>query len=145
MPTKKVTADSPAQEATAAESAVKKKRTTKTTEEKTIEKKTPVKKAAEKAEPKKAVVRKPAAEKAEPKKTSEKKNAEPEISAVIQYGAREVSVQELVSAAAEAYKAAHEGADVKAVNIYIKPEENAVYYVVNGDDSAGNNKISLFQ
>ena len=34
--------------------------------------------------------------------------------------------------------------DIKSIELYVKPEENAVYYVVNGDDSEGSNKLDLF-
>lgn len=89
----------------------------------------------------------PKAEKKTGKKTEEKpaavKKAEPEVSAVIQCRAGQVTVKDLTAAAAEAYKAAHEGAEIDSITIYIKPEENAVYYVVNGDDSEGNNKLTL--
>ena len=89
----------------------------------------------------------PKVEKKGEKKTEEKpvavKKAEPEVSAVIQCSAGQVTVKDLTTAAAEAYKAAHEGAEIENITIYIKPEENAVYYVVNGDDSEGNNKLAL--
>lgn len=63
---------------------------------------------------------------------------------MIQYGAKEAVIKDVVAAAVEAYQAAHKGVEVKTVNVYVKPEENAAYYVVNGDDSEGNNKIELF-
>lgn len=104
-------------------------------------------------------VKKTTAKKAETKKTAETtdieaaapkavkkvaaKQAEPKVSAVIQCSAGQVTVEDLTTAAAEAYKAAHEGAEIEDITIYIKPEENAVYYVVNGDDSEGNNKLAL--
>lgn len=72
------------------------------------------------------------------------KKAEPVASVTIQYGASEVAAKKVVAAAIDAYKAAHEGVEVKTVEVYIKPEENAAYYVVNGDDSEGNNRIELF-
>lgn len=91
------------------------------------------------AEPAEAPKKRTAAKKPEPKEAEKK----PEVSAVIQCSAGQVSVKDVTDAAVEAYKAAHEGAEIETVTIYIKPEENAVYYVVNGDDSAGNNKIPL--
>ena len=74
----------------------------------------------------------------------ETKAAEPEVSVVIQYGSREITAKDVAAAAVNAYKAAHEGAEIHTVTAYVKPEENAVYYVVNGDDSEGSNKLDLF-
>ena len=79
----------------------------------------------------------------EEKKAAAAKKAEPKVSAVIQCSAGQVTVEDLTAAAARAYKEAHEGAEIENITIYIKPEENAVYYVVNGDDSEGNNKLAL--
>lgn len=102
-------------------------------------------------------VKKPAAKKAAPAKkavvkTTEKpaakkpvaKKEEPKESVMIQYGANEVVMKDVVAAAVNAYKASHQGIEIKTVDVYVKPEENAAYYVVNGDDSEGNNKINLF-
>ncbi len=75
----------------------------------------------------------------------ETKAAEPEVSVVIQYASREITAKDVAAAAVEAYKAAHEGAEIHTVTAYVKPEENAVYYVVNGDDSEGSNKLDLFR
>lgn len=104
--------------------------TAKKTEEKAaVEKKAAEKKTAEK----KAVEKKPAA-----------KPAEPTQSVVIQYGSDEVVTKDVVAAAVKAYKSKHKGVEIKTVEVYIKPEERAAYYVVNGDDSQGDNKIELF-
>ena len=72
------------------------------------------------------------------------KKEEPKESVMIQYGANEVVMKDVVAAAVNAYKASHQGIEIKTVDVYVKPEENAAYYVVNGDDSEGNNKINLF-
>ena len=107
------------------------------------EKKTTARKTAGAKKPVAKTEEKPAARKAAAEKPEEKK-AEPKESVVIQYGAKEAVIRDVVATAVEAYKAAHEGVEIKTVDVYVKPEENAVYYVVNGDDSEGNNKIELF-
>lgn len=83
---------------------------------------------------------------AEKKNTVKKetKKAEPKAFVMIQIGNKEVAAKAVLAAAVEAYKAANGEVEVETIEIYIKPEENAVYYVVNGDDS-GDNKIDLFQ
>ena len=130
-------------EIVAAEPAEKKKRGRKPasavseeTVKKTTVKKTEAKKAAEEADIETAAPK-------EEKKAAAAKKAEPKVSAVIQCSAGQVTVEDLTAAAARAYKEAHEGAEIENITIYIKPEENAVYYVVNGDDSEGNNKLAL--
>ena len=126
-------------------------RTTKTAEPAEKKTRTRTTKAVEPAEKKtrtKTTVKKEEAVKtAEPVKEEavlETKAAEPEVSVVIQYGSREITAKDVAAAAVNAYKAAHEGAEIHTVTAYVKPEENAVYYVVNGDDSEGSNKLDLF-
>lgn len=99
------------------------------------EKKPRVKKAVAKEEA-------PVEKKAVAKK--EEKKAEPKASVMIQSGTKEVAAKEVLAAAAKAYLEANGEVEIETIEIYIKPEENAVYYVVNGDDS-GDNKIEFFQ
>ena len=35
----------------------------------------------------------------------------------------------------KAYEEAHKGAEIKTIEVYVKPEENVAYYVVNGEGS----------
>lgn len=116
----------------------------------------PVKTEAIKAEPAKMETPKaakaepaPAKEKAPVKKASVKKAAvkasvkpavkeEPvEVSAYIQYAGKEISQKDLT----EKVKAIWTGElgkkekDLKSVKLYIKPEELAVYYVINGEET----------
>ena len=93
--------------------------------------------------PKKATTAKKAAEpkKAPARRTAAKKAAEVETSVYVQYAGREVTVKELVAEAKSAYIAeGHKEEDIKTIDVYVKPEENAAYYVVNGSDG---NKIEL--
>jgi 23S rRNA G2069 N7-methylase RlmK/C1962 C5-methylase RlmI len=86
---------------------------------------------AKKATDKTKTVAKKAAEsaKAETKKIS---NAKIEKKVVLQYQFREMSEETMTDLAIEAYKAVSKKA-VKSLELYLKPEENAVYYVVNGE------------
>ena len=84
----------------------------------TVAKKEPVKKAVAK----KPAVRKPAA----------KKEAVKEGFYVQFYG-KDLEQIEVTKQAKAAYKAAGNKAAIKSIDVYVKPEENAVYYVVNGD------------
>ena len=100
-----------------------------------------------KAEVKKAVKKTVASAKTTAKKatTAAKKATAAVKSAVyVQYAGREVDVTELTSAAQKDYmkKTGKKASEVKKVEIYIKPEENAAYYVVNGE-GAYDYKIEL--
>ena len=100
-----------------------------------------------KAEVKKAVKKTVASAKTTAKKatTAAKKATAAVKSAVyVQYAGREVDVTELTSAAQKDYmkKTGKKASEVKKVEIYIKPEENAEYYVVNGE-GADDYKIEL--
>lgn len=80
------------------------------------------------AAPKATTAKKTTATKASTtKKTATKKPAkEPKVKAVFQY-------QDLEFTEASCIKKANKGADLKNINIYIKPEEGKIYYVANGD------------
>ena len=103
---------------------------------KTTAKKTATKKAAETAEgeePKKAP-----AKKAPAKRT---KKAEAVTAVYVQYAGRETAAADLIAAAKEAYIAeGHKEEDIKTLDVYVKPEENAAWYAVNGSDGG---KIEL--
>ena len=89
------------------------------------EKKAPAKKAAAK----KTAAKKPAAKTAE-KKTAAKKTAVSE-NVFVQYLGSEINSADLIAKA----KKASGVKSPKTVNVYVKPEENKVYYVV--DNNAG--------
>ena len=80
-----------------------------------------VKAEAPKAE--KAPAKKPAARKAPAKKA-----AAPVVTLTVQYMGKEMTQQAMV----EAVKAQVE-VEIKTLDLYAKPEEAAVYYVVNGN------------
>ena len=53
---------------------------------------------------------------------------------VVQAGKKEVSMEEAVARVKEAWIAAgNVEKDLKEIAVYVKPEDNAIYYVVNGD------------
>ena len=86
-------------------------------------------------------VKKPAAKKAAAAKKPAAKTAKaaPKETIKIQFGADEYDFAEIKKAVEADYKSKVKGR-IKNVEIYIKPEDKAVYYVVNGDFS---DKIDL--
>ena len=108
---------------------------TKTPEVKKVVKAAPVEAVKDpvKAEPKKAG-RKPTAKKAEKKAPT--KAAKPVTTSVLQVAGNEFDFDKVVKAV-EGLKKKNEG---KSLEIYIKPEDYAIYYVVNGK---GGKKIDL--
>ena len=124
--TRKAVAKKPAAEKAVAEKAV-------------AEKKAPAKKA-EKAE--KAVVEKKAAKKAE-KAVAEKKaptkraakKVDVKSNVFVQFAGKSFSQDELVKIAQDVwqYDMNMKAEDFKSVEIYVKPEENTAYFVVNGE------------
>ena len=96
-------------------------------------------KAPEKAETKaesKKPGRKPATKKAAAPAKTEKKAAKPVTTSVLQVAGNEFDFDKVVKAV-EGLKKKNEG---KSLEIYIKPEDNAIYYVVNGK---GGKKIDI--
>ena len=51
----------------------------------------------------------------------------------VQYGEKEVKVAEVVEEAKAAFKEANGRKAIKTVQVYVKPEENAAYYVINSE------------
>lgn len=95
-------------------------------------KKSSTKSAAKKAEAKKPAAKKTAEKKTAPKKAAEKKTA-PKTNLFIQYQGVELSYADLI----ERVKADSGIDSPKSVNLYVKPEDNMVYYVVNDNEKVG--------
>ena len=106
--------------------------------------------AADKKATKKPSTKKPTAAKkatavkdTTPAKTATKKasakKADPKIKIKVQFGDAEYDIDEITKNVAKAYKKTVKG-NVKTVEIYVKPEDGAAYYVVNSDVS---DKIDL--
>ena len=94
-----------------------------------VEKKPAAKKAtkakAEKVE-KEVAEKKPAA-----KRTTKKAV---KTTFVVQAAGKEVSMEDAITRVKEAWTATgNKEADLKEIAVYVKPEEKAIYYVVNGD------------
>ena len=51
---------------------------------------------------------------------------------VLQFAGKEVAMKDVLEAAKKAYAASNKAA-IKDITLYVKPEDNAAYYVVNGD------------
>ena len=51
---------------------------------------------------------------------------------VLQFAGKEINTEDIVAAAKKAYAADNKAA-IKEITLYVKPEDNAAYYVVNGD------------
>ena len=101
------------------------------TEVKAAEVKAETKTEAPKAEEKKAEEpKKETAKKAPAKRTTAK---DIKTSVVVQFAGKEVTEKDLIAAVKKAYtKKGNKVGDIKTIEIYVKPEENAAYYVVNG-------------
>ena len=97
----------------------------------TKEVKAEAKAEAPKAEAKKAEEpKKETAKKAPAKRTAAK---DIKTSVVVQFAGKEVAEKDLIAAVKKAYtKKGNKVGDIKTIEIYVKPEESAAYYVVNG-------------
>ncbi len=98
------------------------------------------------AKEKKTTVKETVAKTAEKVKTAAKKTAaktaDKKAEVTIQYLGREVAEADVIKRVVEAYKASAEKAPaIKKLQVYIKPEENAAYYVVNDTVTGG---VALF-
>ena len=101
------------------------------------EAKAEAKPAAKKETAKKETVKKAPAKKAETKtaaKAPAKKAAVKEVISV-QFAGKSYTTEELVKIAKDVWKydLKQKATDFKSVELYVKPEESMVYYVINGD------------
>ena len=129
--------------------ATTKKATTKATEVKAVKEvkvEAPVAEVKEvKAEAKKAPAKKAPAKKAattEKKAPAKKAAAKAETVITLEFGdytAIMATVEEKVKA--QYVAEGHKASSIKTLNIYVKPFENAAYYVVNGDVTG---RVDLF-
>ena len=97
----------------------------------------------EKAPAKKTAEPRKAAAKAAPKTTKTTKAEKEAVSqnVYIQFAGKEVKTEELVEQVKAAWAAeGHRASSIKSLELYVKPEENTTYYVINGE-AAG--KIDL--
>ena len=69
---------------------------------------------------------------AKTRKEATKKEIKTEI--VLQYGEKEVNTKDPPPPAKKEWtKAKHKVSDIKSMELYIKPEDYAIYYVINGE------------
>ena len=88
--------------------------------------------AAEAVEVKVEKTEKKVAEKKPAAKRTTKKAVK--TSFVVQAAGKEVSMEETIERVKEAWTATgNKEADLKEISVYVKPEEKAIYYVVNGE------------
>lgn len=108
-------------------------------EEVKAEVKAEVKEEAKKAPAKKEPVKKAPAKKATPVKAAK---AEIKTALYVQFAGNEVTEADIIDKVKAAYVAeGHKESAIKEINLYVKPEEYAVYYVIN-DKAIG--KVNLF-
>ena len=90
---------------------------------------------AKKADEAKAAEKKTAQKKAPAKKAAAKK--EIKVKTYVQYMGREVEEKDMIAAVKKSWTKASgkKVGDIKSIDLYVKPEEGAVYYVVNGTDT----------
>ena len=101
-------------------------------------------KAEVKEEAKQAPAKKEPAKKAPAKKATPAKAAKAEIKTAlyVQFAGNEVTEADIIDKVKAAYVAeGHKESAIKEINLYVKPEEYAVYYVIN-DKAIG--KVNLF-
>lgn len=125
--------------AAAAKPVAKAVAATKPAEAKVEEKKVEAKKAVEekKAVPAKkaAAPKKETAKKAAPAKKEAAVKAATKVSVNLQFAGKEYKAEDFEKMAKDVwqYDLGKKAADLKSVDLYVKPEENKVYYVMNGD------------
>ena len=100
-----------------------------------------------KAEPaKKTAAKKETAKKETARKTTAKKTVKAEKPAVtqnvyVQFAGLEISTADLTAKVTEEWVAlGHRASSIKSLDLYVKPEDMAAYYVINGKESG---KIAL--
>ena len=79
-----------------------------------------------------------AAKKAEAKKTAKKPAAKKEIKvkAYVEYHGKKAEEKTMIADVKKAWtKSGRRVGDIKTMDLYIKPEEDAVYYVINGTET----------
>ena len=70
-----------------------------------------------------------------PRKTKEPTKTEPTLRTIVQANGREIDVTNIAADALKAYKSVHKRKVVSDFVIYVKPEENAAYFTINGEGS----------
>ena len=94
-----------------------------------VEAKAEVKTEAEKEEKKPAAKKAPAKKEEAPAEKAVKKDT---AKLFIEFGGNKFAADEIVEKCKAAYKADNSRKQVRSIEVYVKPEDNKAYYVVNG-------------
>jgi len=98
-----------------------------------VEAKAEVKTEAEKEEKKPAAKKAPAKKEEAPAEKAVKKAPEKDTAKLfIEFGGNKFAADEIVEKCKAAYKADNSRKQVRSIEVYVKPEDNKAYYVVNG-------------
>lgn len=54
---------------------------------------------------------------------------------VVEFAGKQIMAKDVLQKAEEAYLVAYKDVEIKTLELYISPEQNAAYYVVNGEAS----------
>ena len=68
-------------------------------------------------------------------KTTKAKAKEPVVNVTLQFQGKDTSVNEIIETAKNAYKSWGNEAPIETVDIYVQPEKNCAYFVINGTAS----------
>ncbi len=68
-------------------------------------------------------------------KTTKSKAKEPVVNVTLQFQGKDTSVNEIIETAKNAYKSWGNEAPIETVDIYVQPEKNCAYFVINGTAS----------
>jgi len=69
------------------------------------------------------------------KKETVSKKAEPTLKTIVQVNGKDIDVSTIAADTLKSYKSVHKRKVVNEFVIYVKPEENAAYYTINGEGS----------
>ena len=117
----------------------KKAGTVNTSSAKTETIKTETQQKAAKAEPAKTSTTEKAAKTTTAKKTAAKRTfakKDIKVKAIVEYYGKQVEEKDMIASVKKAWtKSGRKVGEIKTIDLYIKPEEGAVYYVINGIDT----------
>ena len=144
MATKKVTTETKKTETVTKPAAAKAEPAKTPAAKTTTDEKAPAKAAARTTAAKttaaKTVAAKTTTKKTTTKKTTAKK--EMKVNAVVEYYGQQMDEKTIIANVKKAWtKSGRKVGDIKTMDLYIKPEESAVYYVINGIDTGA---VALF-
>ena len=81
----------------------------------------------------KKTARKTAAKKAPAKKAAEEKSAEAKTTIILEYCGRQVTETTMIAGAKKVWADAGRTEAIETMELYVKPEDGAVYCVINGE------------